>query len=96
MKQSARSILKKFPRFKAVIMGHTHLVEWRRFPGGQLYFNTGTWNPIPNVDAGMHNDHQQFTYVKIEMNDQGIISSGINKWRGVWKPYTSEVRIDEI
>ncbi|MAW07627.1 MAG: hypothetical protein CME61_05025, partial [Halobacteriovoraceae bacterium] len=91
----ARSILKKFPRFKAVVMGHTHLVEWRRFPGGQLYFNTGTWNPIPNVDAGMHNDHQQFTYVKIEMNEQGIISSGINKWRGVWKPYTSEVRIDE-
>ena len=47
-------------------MGHTHLVEWRRYPDGQLYFNTGTWNPIPNVDAGMQQERQQFTYLKIE------------------------------
>jgi UDP-2,3-diacylglucosamine pyrophosphatase LpxH len=90
----ARSILKKRKDLRVVVMGHTHLVEWRRYPEGQLYFNTGTWNPIPNVDAGMHQERQQFTYLKIETLDGKIQTAGINKWRGVWKPYSVEVSLD--
>ena len=75
-------------------MGYTHLVEWRRFPDGQLYFNTGTWNPIPNVDAGMHQERQQFTYVRVDSTNSEITYAGLNKWRGVWKPFKVEVEID--
>tara|TARA_B100000925_G_scaffold180056_1_gene135881 strand:- start:1415 stop:2488 length:1074 start_codon:yes stop_codon:yes gene_type:complete len=90
----ARSILKKRKDLNVVVMGHTHLVEWRRYPEGQLYFNTGTWNPIPNVDAGMQQERQQFTYLKIETDNGNIQTAGINKWRGVWKPYSVEVSLE--
>lgn len=90
----AKSILKRHPDYKVIVMGHTHLVEWRRFPDGQLYFNTGTWNPIPNVDAGMHQERQQFTYVRVDSTNSEITYAGLNKWRGVWKPFKVEVEID--
>lgn len=92
----AKSILKKRPYLKAVVMGHTHLVEWRRFSRGQLYFNTGTWNSIPNVDAGLHQEHQSLTYVEMEVEKTGLVFSSIRQWRGVWSPFKSEVFIEEV
>ena len=65
-------------------MGHTHVLEWRKFPGEKLYFNTGTWNPIPSVDAGMHESKQRLSYAKIELSadKQFIIRSSLNVWQG--------------
>jgi len=45
--KKARGILNRHPEVHTVVMGHTHVVEWQRFPENKYYFNTGTWNYIP-------------------------------------------------
>ena len=94
----AKKILKTDPNIKAVVMGHTHVLEWRKFPGEKLYFNTGTWNPIPSVDAGMHESKQRLSYAKIELSadKQFIIRSSLNVWQGQWRPFREEVTLEEI
>ena len=66
----AKSILKQNKDLNVVVMGHTHLIEWRKFPEGKLYFNTGTWNPIPSIDAGMHESMSALTYVAINVHEK--------------------------
>jgi UDP-2,3-diacylglucosamine pyrophosphatase LpxH len=40
----ALRLLKADPQLNAVIFGHTHILRYRRFPGGKEYFNEGSWN----------------------------------------------------
>ncbi len=89
----ARSIMKRNRSIKAVVMGHTHIQEWRRFSDGRYYFNTGTWNSIPSVDAGMHDSDIKLTYVRVEIDEKKDQINGIylNQWKGSWNPYREEV-----
>ena len=92
----ARSILRKNPLLKIVVMGHTHLIEWRKFPEGKIYFNTGTWNPIPSVDAAAHESNLSLTYVIINIHDgtNEILHSNLNVWQGNWKPFREKVKLE--
>ena len=94
--KKAKSILKKNKALNVVIMGHTHLVEWRRFPEGKFYFNTGTWNSIPSIDAGLHESTTSLTYVlvDIETKNNMIKSASLNVWQGKWRPYREEISTD--
>ena len=94
--KKARSILKKNPLLKVVVMGHTHLIEWRKFPEGKIYFNTGTWNAIPSVDAAAHESNLSLTYVIIDINDDTdeIINAKMNVWQGTWKPFRERVNLE--
>lgn len=89
----ARRILKKNPKIHTVVMGHTHLLEWRRFPEGRYYFNTGTWNTIPSIDAGMHQDTRHLTYCSIDVHDESdtLVYASVNEWKGKWKPFVEEL-----
>ncbi len=89
----AKKILKKNPSLHTVIMGHTHVKEWRRFPGNKYYFNTGTWNPIPSVDAAQFEDNTKLTYAFIEVDSksESIIKASLNTWQGQWRPFTQEI-----
>ena len=94
--KKARSILKKNPLLKIVVMGHTHLIEWRKFPGGKIYFNTGTWNSIPSIDAGAHESNLSLTYVMIDIHEKSkeITSAKMNIWQGTWKPFREKVNLE--
>ena len=94
--RKARSILKKNPLLKIVVMGHTHLIEWRRFPEGKIYFNTGTWNSIPSIDAAAHESNLSLTYVLIDIQDKTneISSAKMNVWQGTWKPFREKVNLE--
>ena len=94
--KKARSILKKNPLLKAVVMGHTHLIEWRKFPEGKMYFNTGTWNSIPSIDAGAHESNLALTYVMIDFHDESLelIGAKMNVWQGNWKPFREKINLE--
>ena len=89
----ARKILKKNKKVHTVILGHTHIQEYRRFPEGRYYFNTGTWNAIPSIDAGMHQDSKFLTYcmVEVDIETSRFIYGSLNVWKGKWEPFIEEV-----
>ncbi len=91
--KNAKRIFATRPDVQVVIMGHTHVVEWRKFKGGKYYFNTGTWNSVPSVDAGMHKHVANFTYVMIDVDEKKkvIKNAFMNVWQGKWKPFREEV-----
>ena len=91
--RNAQRIFATRPDVKIVVMGHTHVTEWRRFKDGRLYFNTGTWNQVPSVDAAHHKSISNLTYVCIEVNEKkGTIKNAfMNVWQGKWKPFREEV-----
>jgi len=91
--KKAKSILKKGPTLHTVVMGHTHVVEWRRFPEGKYYFNSGTWNSLPSMDAGMHQSVTHLTYIKLDINPKTkeLRGSALNTWQGKWRPFREEI-----
>ena len=91
--KQAKRILKKNQHINMVIMGHTHLSEWRKFPENKYYFNSGTWNPIPSMNAGMHASNHELTYLHIHMKKETILSSSINTWHGKWRPFHEKLKL---
>lgn len=91
--RKARMILKKNPQLHTVVMGHTHMQEWRRYPEGKYYFNSGTWNEIPSMDAGMHDHFSKLTYVTVDVHvkSQSLQNASLNTWQGKWRPFREEV-----
>ena len=91
--KNAKRVLATRPDVKVVVMGHTHITEWRRFKDGRLYFNCGTWNQVPSIDAAQHKNISNLTYVCVEMNERkGTIQNAyLNVWQGKWRPYREEV-----
>lgn len=92
----AKRILKRSrSRIHTVVMGHTHIAEWRKFPEGRYYFNTGTWNSVSSVDAGLHDSIKKLTYVFVEIDDDSktVKNAYLNIWQGQWRPYVEEVSL---
>lgn len=91
--KKAKAILRRHPEIHTVVMGHTHVQEWLRFPENKYYFNTGTWNHIPQLDAGQMEAHNKFTYVQIKVDKerQLLLTGTINLWQGTWKPFREDV-----
>ncbi|MCP4911569.1 MAG: hypothetical protein GY909_00510 [Oligoflexia bacterium] len=91
--KKAKAILKKNPAIHTVVMGHTHVQEWRRFPEGKFYFNTGTWNDIPSLDAGLHDSNTFLSYCLLDVHTgtNTLRSGKLNIWHGKWRPYREEV-----
>lgn len=91
--KKAKQILKRHKEVHTVVMGHTHVSEWARFPENRYYFNTGTWNVIPSVDAGQFEQSQKMSYVQLKLDPekQSLLSGSVNIWHGQWKPFREEV-----
>lgn len=89
----AKRIFATRPDVNVIIMGHTHVAEWRRFPEGKIYFNCGTWNSVPSMDIGKHKNINELTYVSVEMSEKKneIKNIYLNFWNGKWKPYREEI-----
>lgn len=89
----AKRILQLAPHLHTVIMGHTHVLEWRRFPEDKYYFNTGTWNSIPSVDAGLHENSLKLSFILVDLDthNQMVKGTSLNEWRGNWRPFKNEV-----
>ena len=90
----AKRIMAKDKRVKLVVLGHSHISEWRRFRNGKYYFNCGTWNHVPSLDKSQHKNISNLTYVCIELSVKTgeFRNAYINSWQGKWRPYIEEVR----
>lgn len=90
---NAKRALATRPDVKIVIMGHTHITEWRRFKDGRLYFNSGTWNRVPSMDKALHDNISALTYVLVELSGKKntIKNAYMNIWKGKWRPYQEEL-----
>ncbi len=93
--KKAKAILKSNPNIHTVIMGHTHLVEWRKYPENKYYFNTGTWNPIPSLDASRYLDVVKLSYVMIDFaGKKNVVKEiALKQWIGSWKPFRDEISV---
>lgn len=91
--QMAKRILELAPHLHTVIMGHTHVLEWRKFPEDKYYFNTGTWNSIPTVDAALHENTLKLSYIMVDLDthNQKVKGTSLNEWRGNWRPFRNDV-----
>jgi UDP-2,3-diacylglucosamine pyrophosphatase LpxH len=96
--KQAKHILRKNSDIHTVIMGHTHLREWRKFPHNRYYFNTGTWNHIPSMDSSMHQNETNLTYVslKIDLQREHVLSASMNSWQGKWRPYLENITLEGV
>ncbi len=95
--RNAKRIFATKKSVRVVVLGHTHIAEWRRFPEGKFYFNSGTWNTVPSMDAGLHQSISHLTYVSLEVDPESgeIQQSSLNTWRGEWRPYHEEVSVTQ-
>ncbi len=89
----AKRILATRPDVKVVVMGHTHITEWRRFKDGRHYFNCGTWNHVPSMDKALHKNITDLYYVCVEINEKKgeIKNAYLNVWQGKWRPFREEI-----
>lgn len=87
-----RQLMKRKKYIRTMIIGHTHIREWRRFPDGKFYLNSGTWNIIPSFDVGQQADEKKLTYLYLNVNDLSneLLDVSINSWQGQWKPFRSD------
>jgi len=90
----AKSILNKNKKIHTVVMGHTHVKEWRKFPKSKYYFNTGTWNQIPTTDAALHGNLTNLTYCYLNVNVKTNIlkEAGLYSWNGRWRPFNEDIK----
>jgi UDP-2,3-diacylglucosamine pyrophosphatase LpxH len=65
------------PNASVVIAGHTHLRRQKRFSGGALYLNTGTWARLLRLDQGVLDSQTSFAplYQAIRAGSMGAIDS---------------------
>jgi UDP-2,3-diacylglucosamine pyrophosphatase LpxH len=91
--KNAKKILSTRPDIDVVVMGHTHIAEWRKFKDGTLYFNTGTWNIVPSIDRAKHHSIDRLTYVQIDVDKKAkkVKNGFLNVWHGEWKPFKNEI-----
>lgn len=92
---NAERIFKERTDLKLIVMGHTHVAQWRRFGDGLIYINSGTWSRVTSIDAGKHLGIEKRSFIFIDYNEvtKTIQNSSICQWNGTWKPYKTEIKI---
>jgi UDP-2,3-diacylglucosamine pyrophosphatase LpxH len=98
--REAEKILLSSPDIHAVIMGHTHVLRYRRYREGKEYFNIGTWNEATSLQVGNLGTVVSLTYALIEYPelppDVDVATSHdktlskpmirLKEWKGIWRP----------
>lgn len=82
LSEAARRILTD-ERVHTVIFGHSHVYNYRQWPNGGEYFNTGTWTEVTSLDIPSLGRITKLTYVFIEYpEDAGRPRARLKEWRG--------------
>jgi UDP-2,3-diacylglucosamine pyrophosphatase LpxH len=98
--REAWKILQNNPEINAVIMGHTHVLRYRRYREGKEYFNIGTWNEATSLQVGNLGTVVCLTYALIAYpevapdvdpattHDKTVSKPKIllKEWKGIWRP----------
>lgn len=98
--REARKVLANNSDIHALIMGHTHVLKYKRYREGKEFFNTGTWNEATNLQIGSLGTQLMLTYALIEypeipegldpatVHDKSLLRPKIKlkEWKGIWRP----------
>jgi UDP-2,3-diacylglucosamine pyrophosphatase LpxH len=82
LSNSAKAILKD-SRVHTVVFGHTHVYQYKQWPGGKQYFNTGTWTDLTSLDIQSLGKITKLTYVLFEYAQDTRRPYGrLKNWKG--------------
>lgn len=82
LSNSAKAILKD-DRIHTVVFGHTHVYQYKQWPGGKQYFNTGTWTDLTSLDVQSLGKITKLTYVLFEYEQDSSRPNGrLKNWKG--------------
>ncbi|MBI2606534.1 MAG: hypothetical protein HYW49_10700 [Deltaproteobacteria bacterium] len=98
--REARKIMMLNPEIHTLIMGHTHVLHYRRYPEGREYYNIGTWNEATNLSIANLGTMVALSYARIEFpelpadvdpttaHDKASLRPKVKlkEWKGVWRP----------
>ncbi len=98
--QEARKVLESNSEIHSLIMGHTHVLMYRRYPEGKEYYNIGTWNEATSLAIGNLGTHAMMPYAIIHypelpegvepgtVHDKTLLRPQIRlkEWKGFWRP----------
>ncbi len=98
--REAEKVFQSNSDIHTVIMGHTHVLRYKRFREGREYFNIGTWNEATSLQIGNLGTVVNLTYALIEypqipsdvdpttMHDKSLTRPKVKlkEWKGHWRP----------
>ena len=94
LSESARKILKD-DRDHTVILGHTHVYQYRQFDRAKEYFNTGTWTEVTSLDTASLGRITKLTYVLIDYPEVTEEEAEPQKPQGRLKEWRGYHRIED-
>jgi UDP-2,3-diacylglucosamine pyrophosphatase LpxH len=84
LEREAKHLLAK-RGYHTVVMGHTHVPLYREYARDKVYINTGTWNPMVQLDMANFGRTELLTYAHVEWVE-GRPRARLREWRGVQRP----------
>ena len=74
----------KRPDIQGLIIGHTHKADFRHYPNGRFFINTGTWMKMFDLDFNHRWENHTLTYAQIDVRDKKKpYDISLNIWRGI-------------
>jgi UDP-2,3-diacylglucosamine pyrophosphatase LpxH len=76
----AKEIMDKNPSLEAVLFGHTHNPDQKKFENDKWYFNTGTWIPIFETSSADVRLDKTYTFIAINCNEKPACRERLQRW----------------
>jgi UDP-2,3-diacylglucosamine pyrophosphatase LpxH len=78
---NASAVFEKFADVQFVTFGHTHNPEQINYKDeGKRYYNTGTWMPVFETDAGEVRGDKVYTFLHLSYPQQSKVSPILMRW----------------
>lgn len=80
----------KRPDVYGLIIGHTHKADFRHYPEGRFFINTGTWMKMFHLDFDRRREDHSLTYAQMDLKDKEKKHDiSLNIWKGIRElPYS--------
>jgi UDP-2,3-diacylglucosamine pyrophosphatase LpxH len=84
LEESAEKLLTN-DAVQKVILGHSHIADYRQYANGKEYFNSGTWTKTISLDVKSLGPIQKLNYVLVEYRAE-TPQAKLMEWRGKHEP----------
>ena len=86
--EQAIKFLRASDDIRVLIAGHSHVYKVRRYPGDNLYINTGTWTKFVNMELENFGTKTYLTYAEVRYSkDSYKPMVRLMRWRGEMRKF---------